>query len=174
MQIKCESSPYITPNTQTWKWKGGLNWTVARTHRSDLFVLKVMPTRTWLLLIKRTVKSDGWGGASITNKTKRPVSRCREDLDIKKEEHCKTTAATGEDELEQRLWLALLAGKLEALGQSSQSKCESRRLKGQFPSSSTVWRGAIQKVSESLQQWTWVLRQKPQHDYTSPIKATQT
>lgn len=46
-----------------------------------------------------------------------------------KEEHCKTdqkkTTATGEDEAEQSLWLALLAGKVEALGQSSQSKCES-------------------------------------------------
>lgn len=43
----------------------------------------------------------------------------------KREEHCKTTAATGDDEVEQSLWLALLAGKLEALGQSSQSMCES-------------------------------------------------
>lgn len=46
-----------------------------------------------------------------------------------KEEHCKTdqkrTTVTGEDEAEQSLWLALLAGKVEALGQSSQSKCES-------------------------------------------------
>lgn len=37
----------------------------------------------------------------------------------------KRTTVTGEDEAEQSLWLALLAGKVEALGQSSQSKCES-------------------------------------------------
>lgn len=46
-----------------------------------------------------------------------------------KEEHLqkqtKRTTVTGEDEAEQSLWLALLAGKVEALGQSSQSKCES-------------------------------------------------
>lgn len=42
----------------------------------------------------------------------------------------------------QSLRPALLAGKVEASGQSSQSKCESWRLKGHFPSSSPVWRGA--------------------------------
>lgn len=46
-----------------------------------------------------------------------------------KGEHCKTDQKeqqrTGEDEAEQSLWLALLAGKVEASGQSSQSKCES-------------------------------------------------
>lgn len=47
--------------------------------------------------------------------------------------------------MEHSLRLALLAGKVEALGQSSQSKCESSRLKGHFPSSSPVWKGATQR-----------------------------
>lgn len=52
--------------------------------------------------------------------------------------------------MEQSLWLALLAGKVEALGQSSQSKCESSRLKGHFPSSSPVWKGAIQRQCQFI------------------------
>lgn len=63
------------------------------------------------------------------------------------EEHCitdqKEQQRLGEDDVEQSLWLALLAGKVEALEQSSQSICESWRLKGHFPSSSSVRRGVI-------------------------------
>lgn len=51
-----------------------------------------------------------------------------------------TTATSEEDEVTQSLRPALLAGKVEASGQSSQSKCESWRLKGHFPSSSPVWK----------------------------------
>lgn len=104
---------------------------------------------------RRTVRSNGWGGAGISNDTRRLVSRCREDLDTEGgalQNRPRKTTATGEDEVEQSLRLALLAGKDEALGQSSQSKCESWRLKAHFPSSSPVWRGAIQQVSESLKQ----------------------
>lgn len=56
-----------------------------------------------------------------------PLSRCHEDLDTEEVALHKTkrTTVTGEDEEEQSLWPALLAGKVEALGQSSQSKCES-------------------------------------------------
>ncbi len=78
----------------------------------------------------------------------------------------KITTATGEDEAEQSLWLALLAGKVEALGQSSQSKCESWRLKGHFPSSSPVWRGAIRQVS--VHSSASLQRQHRQRCYNSP------
>lgn len=56
-----------------------------------------------------------------------------------------------------RLRPALLDGKVEASGQSSQSKCESWRLKGQFPSSSPVWRGATWRQSHFKQKHTFQL-----------------
>lgn len=57
----------------------------------------------------------------------------------------------------QSLRPALLAGKVEASGQSSQSKCESWRLKGHFPSSSPVWRGATWRQFHFEWKKTFVL-----------------
>lgn len=79
---------------------------------------------------------------AIQNNTGRPVLRCYEDSDTGAGALQNRPTATSEDEVKQSLRVALLAGKVEALGQSSQSKCESSRLKGHFPSSSPVWRGA--------------------------------
>lgn len=108
-----------------------------------------MLTLAWLLRTRE--QSKAMDEEVLAIQTRRPVSRCHEDLDTGggalHDRPKKTTATGGEDEAEQSLWLALLAGKVEALGQSSQSKCESWRLKGHFPSSSPVWRGAIWQVS---------------------------
>lgn len=81
---------------------------------------------------------------AVQKNTGRPVLRCHEDWDtgVGGDGSISTTATSEEDEVTQSLRPALLAGKVEASGQSSQSKCESWRLKGHFPSSSPVWRGA--------------------------------
>lgn len=94
-----------------------------------------------------TVKSNGWGGAGRKTRYRETILTMLWRLGHRRRsiaQQTKRTTATSEDEVEHSLRLALLAGKVEALGQSSQSKCESSRLKGHFPSSSPVWKGATQ------------------------------
>lgn len=92
----------------------------------------------------RRSESDGWGGAGSTKQYRETSSEMPWGLGHRGwgDGSISTTATSEENEVTQSLRPALLAGKVEASGQSSQSKCESWRLKGHFPSSSPMWRGA--------------------------------
>lgn len=115
-------------------------------HSYIVRLVKVMPAWAWLLIIREQSEAMDEEVLAIQKRYRETSLKMPWGLGHRRRsiaKQTKRTTATGEDEVEQSLRLALLAGKVEALGQSSQSKCESWRLKVHFPSSSPVWRGAI-------------------------------